>query len=122
VLVDSSKSECMITSTRTVVQNRTKAKDPKVDCVAVSAASFGWLTQSKRREKVEVFAASIADINKALTSKVRTDPCTKLPNWCQDFSDMFGKDKAIELLLLQGAGVDHEIQLEKIDSKEPQVP
>jgi predicted aspartyl protease len=122
VLVDGSKSECMITSTGTVVRNRTKTKDPKVDCIAVSAASFGWLTQSRRREKVEVFAASIADINKALAPKVRTDPRTKLPEWCQDFVDMFGEKKAAGLPPLRGAGVDHEIQLEKVDGKEPQVP
>jgi predicted aspartyl protease len=122
VQIDGSKLECVITSTGTVVRNRAKAKDPKVDCVAVSAVSFSRLTQRKRRTKVEVFAASMADINKALASKVRTDSRTKLPEWCQGFLDVFSKEKATELPPLRGAGVDHEIQLEKVDGKEPQVP
>ena len=79
VLVDGSKSECLITSTGTIVRNRAKVKDPRVDYIAVSAVSFGWLTRKKRRTEVEVFAASMADINKALISKVRSDPRTKLP-------------------------------------------
>jgi hypothetical protein len=109
ILVDSSKSEYMITLIGTIVQNRAKAKDLEVDCIVVSAASFGWLTHSKQQKKAEVFAASIVDINKVLSSKVRTDPRTKLPEWCQDFLDVFSREKAIELLLLQGTGVDHRI-------------
>ena len=65
--------------TGTIIQNRAKAKDLEVDCIVVSAASFGWLTHSKQQKKAEVFAASIADINKTLSLKVRTDPRTKLP-------------------------------------------
>jgi hypothetical protein len=56
--------------TGTIVQNRAKVKDLRVDCVAVSAVSFGWLIQKKYHTEVEVFVASIADINKALISKV----------------------------------------------------
>jgi hypothetical protein len=56
--------------TGTIVQNRAKVKDLRVDYIAVSAVSFGWLIQKKYCTEVEVFTASIADINKALTSKV----------------------------------------------------
>ena len=109
VLVDGSKSECMIASTGTIVRNRAKVKDLEVDCIVVSATSFRWLTHSKRQKKAEVFAASIVDINKTLSSKVRTDPRTKLPEWCQDFLDVFSREKATELPPLQGTGVDHGI-------------
>ena len=64
----------------------------------------------------------MTDINKTLSSKVKTDPCTKLPKWYQDFLDVFSRKKVTELLSLQGTGIDHEIQLEKVDGKEPQVP
>ena len=121
VLVNSSKSEYMIALTGTIIQNRAKVKDLEVDYIVVSAVSFGQLTHSKRQKKAEVFTTSIVDINKALLSKVRTDPRTKLPEQCQDFLDVFSKEKATELLLLRGTGVDYKIQLEKVDSKEPRV-
>jgi hypothetical protein len=122
IQIDGSKLEYVITSTGTVIRNRAKAKDPKVDYVAVLAVSFSRLTQYKRRIKAEVFATSIADINKVLASKVWTDSCTKLPGWCQGFLDVFSREKATELPPLYSAGVDHEIQLEKVEGKEPQVP
>jgi hypothetical protein len=50
--------------------------------VMVSAASVQWLWSRGRakRQQVEVFAASMADINKALAVKQVTDPRTKLPD------------------------------------------
>jgi hypothetical protein len=70
---------------------------------------------------VEVFAASIADINKALMNKVKTDPCTKLPEHFHEFLGMFSREKAAELPLYCRAGVDHEIQLESVNGQEPKV-
>jgi hypothetical protein len=48
----------------------------------VSAAAVQWLQTRKgpKKQRVEVFAASIADINKALAVKQITDPQTKLPD------------------------------------------
>ena len=69
----------MIALTGTIIRNRAKVKDLEVNCIAVSAVSFGWLTHSKWQKKAEVFTASMADINKTLSSKVRTDLHTKLP-------------------------------------------
>jgi hypothetical protein len=48
ILVDSLKSEYIITLTGTIIQNRAKVKDLEVDCIVVSAVSFGWLTYSKQ--------------------------------------------------------------------------
>ena len=55
--------------------------------VSVSAASFQFLRTRKEkmksartdRKKIEVFAASMADINKALAVKKYTDPKNKMP-------------------------------------------
>ena len=69
----------MITLTGTIIQNRAKAKDLEVDYIVVSAVSFSWLTHSKQQKKAKVFTTSMADINKVLSSKVRIDPCIKLP-------------------------------------------
>jgi hypothetical protein len=89
--------------------------------VAVLALSFGCLIQGKRRTKVEVFAASIADINKALINKVKIDPCTKLPEYFHEFLEIFSREKAVELPLYCRAGINHEIQLESVNRQEPKV-
>jgi hypothetical protein len=50
--------------------------------VIVSAVVVQWLRTRKgpKKQRVKVFAASIADINKALAVKQITDPQTKLPD------------------------------------------
>jgi hypothetical protein len=124
VRINGPRSEGMIMSTGTIVRNVAKPRKARSEgaAVAVSALSFGRLTRGKRRTKVEVFAASMADINKALMNKVKTDPRTKLPEHFHEFLEMFSREKAAELPPYRGAGVDHEIQLESGDGREPKVP
>jgi hypothetical protein len=124
VQINGPRSECMIMSTGTVVRNVARPQEAKSrsTAVAVSAASFDWLTRGKRRTRVEVFAASLADINKALTNKAKTDPRTKLPKHFHEFIESFSREKANELAPRRGEGVDHEIRLEKINRQEPKVP
>jgi hypothetical protein len=70
----------MINSTGVVVRNCAKgSKGPRLDYIVVSAVAFNRLACGKRYRKIEVFAASLADINKALAVKVKIDPRTKLP-------------------------------------------
>jgi hypothetical protein len=110
-------------STGTIVRNVAKPRKVQSEgtAIAVSVLSFGCLTQGKRRIKVEVFAASIADINKALINKVKIDPCTKLLEYFHEFLEMFSREKAVELPLYYRAGINHEIQLESVDRQEPKV-
>jgi predicted aspartyl protease len=124
VLVNGRRSECLVSSTGTVVRNRADELEPdlELDCVEVSAVSFNRIAQGRQRRKVEVFAASMADINKALAKKVKTDPRTKLPEFYQEFLDVFSQIEAAKLPPLRGKGIDHGIQLEQVDGKEPQVP
>jgi hypothetical protein len=107
----------------TIVQNVAKPRKARSNgtAIAVSALSFGCLIQGKRYTKVEVFAASIADINKALMNKVKTDPCTKLPEHFHEFLEIFSREKAAELPLYYRAGINYKIQLESIDRQEPKV-
>lgn len=123
VRINGPRSEGMIMSTGTIVRNVAKPRKARSEgaAVAVSALSFGRLTRGKRRTKVEVFAASMADINKALMNKVKTDPRTKLPEHFHEFLEMFSREKAAELPPYRGAGVDHEIQLESVNGQEPKV-
>jgi hypothetical protein len=83
--------------------------------VAVSAVSFQWIRTkgTNKRKGVEVFAASIADINKALAVKQKTDPKTKLPSWAIEYLDVFDQKRAEVLPPLRGKRTDHSIELEK---------
>ena len=75
----------------------------------VTAAVFNLLTARKR--KLQVFTASLADINKALAEKKYTDPQTKLPSWVgPEFYPVFDRKDA-NRLPPHREGVDHGIEL-----------
>jgi hypothetical protein len=63
-------------STGIIVRNIVKPRDAKSGsaAIAILVTGFHLLTRKKHYTKVEVFAASLADINKALSNKVKTDP------------------------------------------------
>jgi hypothetical protein len=117
-----SKSEILVGSSGTIIRNRAKQPQDDLDCLAVSAVAFNRLSRGKRYGKTEVFAASLADINKALRTKTKTDPRTKLPTQFHEFLDVFSQEQANRLPPVRGKGVDHGIQLEKQDGKDPKVP
>ena len=60
----------------------------------------------------------MANINKALAVKQRTDPKTKLPSYYYEFLDVFDYKEANQLLLLRRQGTDYTIKLETVNSKE----
>ena len=53
----------------------------------------------------------MADIEKALAKKKRTDPRTKLPEVYRDWLDVFDREQADKLPPHRGPGVDHAIKL-----------
>ena len=87
----------------------------------VSASVYGFLTARKR--KLQVFTASLADINKALAEKKYTDPQTKLPVWVDpQFHKSFDRKEA-DKLPVHRKGIDHAIELERTaDGSEQPVP
>jgi hypothetical protein len=48
-------------------------------------------------EQIEIFTASIADINKALALKKKTDLRITLPNYLQDYINIFDPIEADKL-------------------------
>jgi hypothetical protein len=105
-----------------VVVRPISKKGQSVDCVQISANAFSTLIQisGKRGHKeVEVFSASMADIEKALSKrdKKSIDPYIRLPKHYHEFLDMFSPKEAKKLPPLHGIGVDYRIKLEKVDSK-----
>ena len=69
-----------------------------------------------------MFTASLADINKALTNKVKTDPYMKLLKYFYEFIESFSCKKANELALQCREGVNHKIQIKKVNRQELKVP
>jgi hypothetical protein len=70
---------------KVLVQSKSKflqVKQSFFKVVIVLAAIVQWLQKRKgpKKQRVKVFIASIADINKALAVKQITDPQTKLLN------------------------------------------
>src|ERR1700712_4404850 len=118
---------CLQIGSREVVVRPLSEKGRSIDCAQISASAFSTLVRTsgrKGRKEVEVFSASMADIEKALSKrdKKATDPRTKLPEHYHEFLDVFSPEEAKKLPPLRGAGVDHRIELEKVDGKTPEVP
>ena len=65
----------------------------------------------------------MADINKTLAVRKRTDPRTKLPVHFHELLDVYSHKKAEVLPPTRGTSIDHTIKLEKgPDGKEKKVP
>ena len=93
--------------------------EPQVDCVIVNTASFKLASKQKN---VQVFAASLRDIKKALKAKTYSDPKEKLPKEYHPWLDIFDWTAA-EHLPPHQKSQDHAIQLEpKADGSVPEVP
>ena len=75
----------------------------------------------KDGEKVEVFSASMADIDKALNVKPRIKLKTVVPEQYWDYLDVFDEDEANQLPPVRGKGIDHEIELLEEEGKKPTV-
>ena len=96
---------------------------PKVTCLSVPAPAFSSLARKARRDNsIEIFAASLADIDKMLRPKVLPDPREILPPEYYYRLDLFSRELANHLPQHR-PGIDHKIALEKTpDGKEPQIP
>ena len=85
----------------------------------VSAAAFAALARRKGLSEVRVFAASIADIDKALQPKKKIDVRAMLPSQYQEFYELFNPKEADRLPPHRGLGVDHKIELNLKDAQPP---
>ena len=95
VLLNAAKDEIQIGRTGTKVLNEERQKVRNRRCTSASmiaAASFNvWQKRAKRDNSVQIWAASIADINKALAKLDKKegweDPRRKLPLWAHKWAD-----------------------------------
>jgi predicted aspartyl protease len=96
-------------------------------CAAISAAAFQLHVRKKRKKNnlIKIFAASIQDIEKALQPKAPLTPRDvrqKLPGYLQTYFDLFMPKEGKELPPLRGPEIDHRVELEQKDGKDPEVP
>ncbi|KAI0991256.1 hypothetical protein K3495_g16931, partial [Podosphaera aphanis] len=93
VRINGPQSEMLIRSTGTRIRSNKAmlvVHDVTKRPTQISAVAFKYFTKSYPKEKgVQVFAASMSDINKALTVKQRSDPALKLPTQYHEFLDVF---------------------------------
>jgi predicted aspartyl protease len=124
VQINGPRSEMMIGVTNTVVHSKEAffSRQKEISrTVQVSATSF-MMIKKRKNQKAQVFAVSMADINKALRVKQKTDPKTKLPAYFHDLLKAFDQKEADKLPPLRGSGVDHTIKLEEVDGKKVEAP
>ena len=119
--IDPKEDTLVIRRSGVKVTNTEKLKSQEIR--QVSAVTFTRLTRGKYKKNVTIFAASMADIAKALAIKKYTDPKAKLPAVYHPWLDAFDRKKADVLPPLRGPGIDHTIELEKdADGNELQAP
>lgn len=106
-------------------RGKTKAATLRINHVLSSTFTAIAKREKKRKEGVQIFAASMADIEKALKPKhkpTRVEIERVLPAQYRRFVDLFDPEKADELPPHR-PGIDHRIQLEKDENgKEKEVP
>ena len=123
VKVSPAESEYEIGTSSTIVRNRARKPNKDISYIVILAIGFTSLIRRKKtRNNIKIFAISLADIQKALTVRKKTDPRTKLPKHFHSHLRVFNADAAAEQPPLRGPEVDHAIEIEKKNGKEQRIP
>jgi len=123
VILNADRASLMIEFTETIIQNRKAPAKSKFNHVMMSATFFTNLIQKKeeKQKKIEVFSASMINIEKVLTSQKKTDLRTILSDHYHEFLDVFNHTMTEKLSPLRGEDTDHQIKLKEVNEKESKV-
>jgi len=123
IILNADRAFLTIEFTETIVQNREASTESKFNHVMMSATFFMNLVQKKeeKQKKIEMFSASMTDIEKALTSQKKTDSRTILSDHYHEFLNVFNCMMTEKLLPLREEGTDHQIELEEMNEKKSKV-
>jgi transposase InsO family protein len=126
VVMETRRKRLFIRSSGVRVRASSAYRKARMDIRQIGAAAFSMYGRAHKKKDtgrvIEMFSASMADIEKALRPKVKTDPLTKLPVWLKDLVDAWLPSPEGELAPHR-PGVDHKIELIKdADGKKPEVP
>jgi len=124
VILNADRASVMIEFTETIIQNRKASAKSKFNHVMMSATFFTNLIQKKeeKQKKIEVFSASMINIEKVLTSQKKTDLRTILSDHYHEFLNVFNHTMTEKLPPLREEDTDHQIELEEMNEKESKVP
>ena len=88
----------------------------------ISAVAFASHLKKAKRNVVKVFAATHADINKALEPESKMNFRTKLHPQYQQHARTFDSDVSSQLSAVRGPKIDHNIEINRKDGKEIEPP
>lgn len=116
------KKSIFIHSTRTRVRSKEGLR-PDLAPQWVSPELYQALKKrSKKDSGIQIFAASMADIEKALRKKDAVDPRAILPDYLKGEFRTFMREEADKLAPHRGADIDHAIELVEQDGKPAIIP
>ncbi len=123
IILNADRASLMIKFTEIIVWNRKASAESKFNHVMMSAMFFTNLVQKKekKQKKIEVFSVSMINIEKVLISQKKTNLRTILSDHYHEFLNVFDHILTEKLSFLRGEGIDHWIELKKIDEKESKV-
>jgi len=109
IILNVGRVSLMVEFTETIIQNRKASAESEFNHVMVSAMFFTNLVQKKeeKQKKIEVFSASMTDIEKALTSQKKTDLRTILSDHYHEFLNVFDHMMTEKLPFLRREDTDH---------------
>lgn len=123
VTIAPAKKSLFIHSTQTRIRSKEGRRPPLTVREVNAAAYMAWVNRSKAQPKIQIFAASMADIQKALQVKKQgPESLAKLPKFLQELRHVFERKEADKLPPHRGPNVDHAIELIQENGKEPEVP
>ncbi|KAF9700524.1 hypothetical protein EKO04_001724 [Ascochyta lentis] len=122
VTIAPAKKSLFIHSSRTRVRSREGARPNQLPKPVSPELYQALRKRSKTDRNIELFSASIADIQKALKKKELTDPQDLLPEFLKDEFRTFMKEEADKLAPHRGSDIDHAIELIEQDGKPATVP
>jgi hypothetical protein len=123
MVIDPKTETLHIQRTGVIVRNRALYEYcPGLSSHILSPSQTLWSRQMPHSQnQPQVFAVSLADIEKALWTKPRTNPCTKLPQEYMKWRLAFDRQEANKLPPHQ-PGTDHAIEMEEKDGRPLQIP
>lgn len=92
------ETTCTAAASTSTVDITSAASGKTLNISMIGAAPFNTLIQQYQTGKVkdmQIFSASMRDIEIALAPKTTTDPATKLPAEYHDFLDVFSKKDSV---------------------------
>ncbi len=113
----------MIEFTETVVQNEKASAEDKFNYIMMSAMFFLNLIQKKeeKQKKIEVFSASMINIEKVLISQKKMNLRTILLDYYHEFLNVFDHTMTEKLSFLREEDTDHQIKLKEMNEKKSKV-